>query len=355
MDQRVYATEATECLADSIYKEMSDMNNLEGHDLNTSVRMSRWPFLLVVSLILCVPLLFLTVEPGSAHMFLNSAEPQCNGSDPTVLMCDDYEDGSWFVTNADSGGAGDPQNDGWRGTIYATDPLNQNFARCSGKGAVGTNCTATTANRSTSGKGGQAWHRLGPQTATNRNEIYHREYIQFLPGYKFGHEKWTFYEDGSVQHGLTQTPFSSDMFDWAMQQGRAGSSCDLRCPQNQGKDLHMIPGHWYYMETHLKLGTGNQDGLVEFWQDDCGANGLGCTGSGTLRLRHTGLSFSNASKGCCDAHQENWCPSPGGAGVCNGEVYRDQTVWATRRIGPMGNTGGDTIAPAMPAGVKLSP
>ena len=333
------------------------MNTLDGHGLNTSARMSRWPLLLVVSLMLLVPLFFLAVEPASAHMFLNSAEPQCNGSDPTVLMCDDYEDGAWFVTNADIGGENDPQNDGWRGTIFATDPLNQNFARCGNKGAVGTNCTATTAHRDTSitlARGGKAWHRLGPQTATSFNEIYHREYLQLLPGYKFGHEKWTFYENGSgIQHGLIQTPFSHDVFDWAMQNGTGGPGCKPRCPQNQGNDLHMIPGHWYYMETHLKLGTGNQDGLVEFWQDDCGTDGLGCTGPGTLRLRHTGLSFSKASQGCCNAHQENWCPAPGGAGVCIGEAYRDQTIWATRRIGPMRSPGGDTTAPLPPTGSRV--
>jgi hypothetical protein len=326
---------------------MTDMNKLDGQERDTCARLIRWPFPLVIGLMLLVPLHFFAVNPASAHMFLNSAEPQCNGSDPTVLMCDDYEDGTWFVTNADNGGPSDPQNDGWRGTIWATDPLNQNFARCGNKGAVGTNCTATTANRSLSGKGGQAWHRLGPQTATNYMNIYHREYLQFLPGYKFGHEKWTFYENGSTQFGLTQTPFSADMFDWAQQNG---SGCNPRCAQNQGNALHMIPGHWYYMETHLDLNNG----LVEFWQDDCGTNGLGCTGPGTLRLRHTGLSWSNASTGCCDAHQENWCPSPGGAGVCSGEVYRDQTVWATRRIGPMRSTSVDNSAPAMPTGAKVN-
>jgi hypothetical protein len=290
-------------------------------------------------------------------MFLNSAEPQCNGSDPSVLMCDDFEDGDWFVTDADHGGSGDPQNDGWAGTINSTDPLNQHFARCAKRGAMGTNCTSSSGYRDTSvtQAGGRAWHKLGPQTGTNYNEIYHREYLQFLPGYHFGQEKWTFYEDGSVQHGLMQTPFGQDMFDWSVQQGSTGASCGGgRCKQNQGNDLHMIPGHWYYMETHLKLGTGNGDGMVEFWQDDCGTDGLGCTGPGTLRLHHEGLTFSNASKGCCTFHQENWCPVPGGAGTCAGEVNRDQVVWATRRIGPMGSTG-DTTAPAAPSGLRIAP
>lgn len=325
------------------------MNKLAGHEPNRVVWMNQWALLLIIGFISIFTATGF-VEPAKAHPFLNSAEPQCNGNDPTILMCDDYEDGTWFVTNADTaGGSGNPLNQGWAGTIYATDPLKQNFARCGGQGAVGTNCTATTAYRNQSGKGGQAWHRLGPQTATNYMNVYHREYLKFSPGYKFGHEKWTFYEDGTTQHGLTQTPFGSDMFDWAQQQGRGCPG--LRCAQNQGKDLHMIPGHWYYMETHLDLANG----LVEFWQDDCGTNGLGCTGPGTLRLRHTGLTWSNTSKGCCNFHQENWCPAPGGAGECAGEVYRDQTVWATRRIGPMGAPGGDTTAPAPVTGLMILP
>jgi hypothetical protein len=288
---------------------------------------------------------------AQGHPFLNSAEPQCSGADPTVLMCDDYEDGSWFVTNADNGGTSDPANDGWAGTIWVTDGMGTGFGRCGGKGAVGTNCTASTGQRDTAQNiyGGQAWHKLGPQTATNYPEIYHREYLKFLPGYVFGHEKWTFYEDGSAQHGLTQTPFGADLFDWAQQNG-SGCPGGGRCPQNQGKNLHLVPGHWYAMETHLDLANG----IVEFWQDDCGTDGLGCIpGEETLRLRHTGLTFSKASTGCCNAHQENWCPIPGGAGVCKGEAYRDQTVWATRRIGWLQLPGVTNAKPGPPTNLQV--
>jgi hypothetical protein len=252
------------------------------------------------------------------------------------------------VSNGDNGGPSDPQNDGWRGTIWATDPLGQNYARCGNKGAVGTNCTATTANRSQSGTGGQAWHELGPQSVTKYKNTYHREYIRFSPGYKFGHEKWTFYENGhtSNQFGLTQTPFGQNQFDWAQQ---SGSGCPSgRCAQNQGNDLKFTPGNWYYVEWHVDL----TNGIVEMWGDDCGTNGMGCTGPGTLRLRWTGLSWSNVSAGCCEFHQENWCPTDM---TCSGEVYRDQTVWATRRIGPMSGSGGDSTPPPAVTGLKFLP
>lgn len=281
-------------------------------------------------------LLAFAAKDTQAAYFLNSAESQCNGSDPTILMCDDYEDGDWWVTNADTGGGRDNvANDGWAGTIFATDPLGQNGARCGNAGAVGTNCTATSGQRdsSTGSNGLRGHHTLGPTTTTYYDEIYHREYFKVSAAYDFGHEKWTFYErsNSSIQHGLTQTPFGNNYFDFAIQSGSDGTSgcVSKRCAQNQGVNITITPEHWYYMETHIKLSTG----LVEFWQDDCGTSGLECTGSGTLRLRHTGIVFSQAASLCCDFHQENWCPTSGS--TCAGEVYRDQTVVATRRIGPM--------------------
>ena len=44
----------------------------------------------------------------------------CDGSDPTVVMCDDFEDGNWFQTNEN---ANDPANDGWWSNPTALLPL----------------------------------------------------------------------------------------------------------------------------------------------------------------------------------------------------------------------------------------
>src|SRR3989344_5770733 len=49
-------------------------------------------------------------------VYLNSAEPGCDGTDSNVLLCDDFEDGDWYVTDGDNMVAA---NDGWFGTIYA--------------------------------------------------------------------------------------------------------------------------------------------------------------------------------------------------------------------------------------------
>jgi hypothetical protein len=332
---------------------MSDMNNLDGHERDPCARMSRWPLLLVIGLMLLVPPLFIAVNSASAHMFLNSAEPQCNGSDPTVLMCDDFEDGTWYVTNADTaGGRSNPLNNGWWGSIYHTDPLQQSYGRCGQKGAVGTNCTSTSTWRSGGAAQGQAFHLLGPQVVTGYDEIYHRVYIKFSADYEFGHEKLIFYQadanNASTQILLINTPFGSPCFDihaW---------KDDIRVAQNQGTPFCFLPGHWHYFEVHLKLNpVGSKTGLVEIWADDCGTDGLSCTGSGTLRLRVNTLNLRTAAIKCCDFHQENWCPVSGNK-PCKGEVYNDQVVVATRRVGPIRSASGDTTSPAMPTGAKIT-
>ena len=116
-----------------------------------------------------------------------------------------------------------------------------------------------------------------------------------------------------------------------------------------------MPGHWNYMEVHLKFNpVGSPTGLVEIWADDCGVDGLGCTGPGTLRLTATGLNLRKSDLKCCDIHQENWCPVSGNK-PCSGEVYNDQVVVATRRIGPMGaaQPPADKTPPAKPKNLMV--
>lgn len=303
---------------------------------------------------IAVTCVFAAVDSPSAHLFLNSAEPQCNGSDPTVLLCDDFEDGTWYLTNCDTGespgdtnGRANPVNQGWCGSIYHIDLDEHDYARCGSLGAVGTNCTSTSTFRATGGEAqGQGFHLLGPLTATGYTDVYHRYYVKFLTGYVFGHEKLVFYQadatDVASQFFVLQTPFGSPCFDVGP------ANVDIRIAQNQGAPLCYVPGHWHYMEVHIRLNdVGVQNGIIEVWADDCGTNGLGCTGPGTLRLRSTNVILRTSNILCCDIHQENWCPPPGGAGTCRGEVYNDQIVVATRRVGPMSSSGSGATPPSL--------
>ena len=82
---------------------------------------------------------------------------------------------------------------------------------------------------------------------------------------------------------------------------------------------------------HLKMNSpGTKDGIFEMWMDDCGTDGRGCTGPGTLRARHTDAEFAGAGIKFSYAWMENW-GNPGSTG----EEYYDQFYVATRRIGPM--------------------
>src|SRR6185436_19077394 len=52
---------------------------------------------------------------GAAGPYFNSSERGCDGSDPNVLWCDDFERGSWAVTCADPS---DSRNAGWNITPF---------------------------------------------------------------------------------------------------------------------------------------------------------------------------------------------------------------------------------------------
>src|SRR6267142_52959 len=86
--------------------------------------------------------LVITSSTAAADMYFNSAERGCDGSDPNVLFCDDFEAGSWYIKNCDqantSGGL--LQTRGWCGSIFSNLITPAGAAVCSGAGAAGTNC-----------------------------------------------------------------------------------------------------------------------------------------------------------------------------------------------------------------------
>src|SRR4051812_17314075 len=62
-------------------------------------------------------------NPGNGDpptMYFNSAEPGC-GTDPSIVLCDDFESGSWYTKDCDQANAsgGLLQTKGWCGTIYS--------------------------------------------------------------------------------------------------------------------------------------------------------------------------------------------------------------------------------------------
>jgi hypothetical protein len=313
-------------------------------------------------------LAFVICSAAGADLYFNSSEPGCNGSDPSVLFCDDFEDGGWIFTTAD---IANPANDGWNGTPFgAPDPEGTNFGRCGGRGAAGSVCAAGSGPHY--GSQGQAaamgdFNFAGMQSV---NEFYFRYYIKPLAGYVYGMQKMLsinkccagvggiyFAGIGSGTGGPSGGEAVLDMnpkYDVILTDSNGFPGLDYGTAyrtkahrtQNLGNNLSVTPGKWFAVQYHVKLNTpGQANGIWEVWVDDCGADGRGCTGTPTIRSRHTDVQYvapgDNSLIG--SLWLENWA-NPGSVG----EEYYDQIK--VTKTGPIGFSGvsapvGDTSAP----------
>lgn len=295
---------------------------------------------------------------AGSNAFYNSVEPGCDGSDPTVLWCDDFEDGSWYFPYTTDPGTR-PEDDGWRGwsAVGTSDngtpdeTGNGNFARCGGEGVGGTDCTAI---KGTAGRHkGQAHHALLRPV----DEVYLRLYYKAEAGSQWNQEKFLGFGDKSR--------FNAGTFDFALfkiEESRGDGTGELisfsgncttpmigpywgieKCIQDLDNQLHIEPGHWYYIEVHVKLNdVGQSNGALGLWMDDCGEDGLACTGPGTQRMNHTGLDLRADSTRTVNnigtVYLTNWSATDDARYQSRGDRRYDQIVAATRRIGPMGAT-----------------
>jgi hypothetical protein len=319
---------------------------------------------------------------SNADMNLNSSEPACDGSDANVLLCDDFEDGDWYGKNCDAANAsgGLLQTDGWCGTIYfPITPLGA--AECGAKGVAGTNCAATSGYLDGhSGNGNMADHGfVGGQKV---QEFYARWYYKASPGFAWSGQKVVTINEQVGSGGIFWGGFGFNCGSSGpstnsprISMGEQGSDCPT---QNVGNDIQVQSGRWYAFQIHVKLNTpGRSDGISEFYIDDCGTNGLACTGTPTVRHRRTGVNWGKTAPGSTGTYTdggvgalwfENW--SNGGyyydpatsTTYCNGgtpnncgskgQEWYDQIKVA--KIGPIGFTGsgapvpiGDSTAPVV--------
>ncbi len=268
-------------------------------------------------------------------LYFNSSEPGCDGSNSDYLLCDDFEDGDWYVTNCDVGGPSDPANDGWCGTIYAESQLAQGTAVCNGKGVAGTNCTATTRYKSPPDtEGNMADHDLlGPGVT----EVWVRFYLKPLSGYIFGAEKLLTFNDGAPGDG----GIKYGNFAWNCAIGSAvpwGSpTMGMSVPEDVCQSPNVsgytfVAGDWQYIEQQVVLNTpGQPDGVYRAWIDNCGPDGTACSGSPTLRIERTNVKWNRNS--LSELIQvlwwENWS-NP----MSTGELYFDQII--VSKTGPIG-------------------
>jgi len=281
-----------------------------------------------------------SIAPPALGMYYNSSEPGC-GTDPSIVLCDDFESGSWYTKDCDEANAsgGLLQTKGWCGTIYARPTTPPGAARCgAGVGAAGTNCAAD-GGQHTGSVGGRnmADHDFGPNKS-GYNELWLRYYIKPLPGYVYGAQKMINFNatqagGGGISIGGPGSPFADgalDMCTW-WDCNVTGEIYYYR--QNQGT-RYLLKDHlgvWSYVEMHVKLNTpGQKNGIWELWVDDCGANGV-CTGTPTLRSRFTTVEWQGPTenKQIRSVWFENWA-NPGSVGT---ELYDQLMVKTNGMIG----------------------
>jgi hypothetical protein len=311
---------------------------------------------------LALVLVAATAAVASAGPYFNSSEAGCNGSDPNVLMCDDFEDGVWYGRDGDHATA---EDDGWWGTIYANPITPANAARCGAGVTPFGNCAASGGAHSAAGGRNMAQHRLkvgscgtdGRQFC-NVPEVYVRWYAKWDAGYRFGAEKHMNVTNGdgdiafaNVQLNCgtggassTAAPFVQVIHGRVNEPGNCG-------PQNQGSAITIQSGRWYFFEMRVRSGSS---GLIELWVNDCGTAGTSCGSSPTLRTRLTG-NFPGNSVGSQiqTIWLENWANPPSSG---TGPLWDQIKVSRVGPIGFAGSGGGqtaDNIPPATPGGPVL--
>jgi len=228
------------------------------------------------------------------------------------------------------------------------DSAGTNFGRCGGQGVAGTNCAVTSGFHPNAIGQAPAMGDHSFNGTQSVDDIYMRHYRKFLPGFQFGAEKiWTV---NACCAGIGGIKFANNSLGAVAAVGSQASPVTTVAAEdaNRSWNYTVTSGNWYYIEEHIKLNTpGVANGVLEIWADNCGANGLGCTGTPTLRAQYTNvlwrLAGDNTQIG--SIWLESWSNIPS-----IGEEYYDQIkVSKVGPIGftPMGTPPSDIVAPTV--------
>lgn len=325
-----------------------------------------------------------TTAPDS---MLNSNEPGCDGSDATVLVCEDFErknngtfPGDWYGLSGDSAvilGGVSLHTKGWHGG-HEDEPhpiIHGGAVDCSDTLVVGFGtCTAHMGQFPLSEAGvpdvnegdiTNAQHSFPNQL--EHQELYYREYFWHSVGFVYSSTKYLTFNrccnGGGVYWG--GVGINSALNDTSSVQSNfrlsnnlcdsAPSNCGGASTQYYEQNLNLprdslvnYQGQWGYLEVRVKLNTvaGVNDGIYEMWMDLCGPTLPGtCTGTETKVLSHTNIPFGKIAgtggslgMGGQGTHWvEFWSnPQVGGRSPGSpdyGTWRRDNIVIATRFIG----------------------
>jgi hypothetical protein len=178
-----------------------------------------------------------------------------------------------------------------------------------------------------------------------------RWYAKWDPGYVFGAEKHmnVTNSDGDIAFANIQlncgaggASSTASVYTQVLH-GTMGPGCG---PQNQGNDITIQSGRWYFFEFHVRVGSS---ALLELWVNDCSPAGTSCGTAPILRTRYTGTLPGNANGSQIQTiWLENWANPPSSE---NGPLWDQLKV---SKVGPIGFSGGGSAQPNAPSITTLN-
>src|SRR5262249_44920646 len=310
---------------------------------------------------------------AAAGGYFNSSEPGCDGSDPNVLMCDDFErkangstPGDWYSLDCDQANAAGGINQmskGWCGSIFANPITPGGAADCSPGVTPFGSCAATSGFLS-----GAIGDRNAAQHSFVNNQevqnIYFRYYRKNSAGFRYSGQKVLSFNRCCNPGGIfwAGLGFNIGQGSASTAAPAVGITNNLLAAtqqifsQNLGNDIAMTSGNWFYFEVHIRLNTpGNADGVFELWINNCGAGGTACGANPVLRARYTNVNWGKTASngGIGSIWMEDWANNGDSVGSTGTEWYDNVKVSAVGPIGLVGSSGPPSATPSSPFGVLL--
>lgn len=261
--------------------------------------------------------------PAGLTLFHNSNELGGDGSDPTVVLCDDMHDGFWWT---DWQLGGQLSQKGWYGSQFG-----QFGGVPTPSGAVRTVSGRTVATHgvmsSALGAGNIAEHAFGVWNGSSwvpasnpgaYDEVFIRMYWKSLAGYVYGQEKFLSISRApgfGINWGMLVThnepSGSGSLFYDINASGPAG-------PERQWGIGTINSGVWYAAKVRIKLNDPFvPNGILQVWVTDCGTGPLPVNPvAESLRVSSSNVQYperDTTAKKVGSIWPENWA-NPGSTG-----------------------------------------
>jgi len=332
----------------------------------------RWPMLLLLFAAPAWAGYDVTTDSTTDDEFYNSSETECqylNGEtvDAGVLRCDDFEDGTaapdsgaYAATSGADLNDGIARNDYHPTTCAPGDPADcddptgyaNGFGRCGGAGAAGSDCAWTMGDLA-SGSGAGAMGDVDFAADAHFTELYIRWYNKWSSDYLWYTDSGCNEKELTINEGQRRVGGLWFMSCFVQSTGGSGAASAMQClipgeDTNRSSNVDSTTtsqGTWYAYEVRIKLNSSidTADGILQIWRDDCGADGLGCTGAQTLTMNHTDITYIDSTFGPAQSGDEigsvwfeNWSNSASDAPPCGGtegEEWKDQIIISENPIG----------------------